>query len=68
MVHVDSPTPKASGKKRDLLSLIGLLSHAATVVRPGRPFLRSLIDAAATTSELGHYVHLNSSARADVTW
>ena len=27
-----------------LQSLIGLLNHAAKVVRPGRPFLRSLID------------------------
>lgn len=28
--------PHSSGKKRDLLSLIGLLHHASSVVRPGR--------------------------------
>ena len=39
--------PRISGKKCDLLSLIGRLNHAAMVVRPGRPFLRNLIDATA---------------------
>ena len=31
-------SPRRSGKKRELLSLIGLLSHAALAVRPGRAF------------------------------
>ena len=31
-------------RKRDLLSLIGLLSHACKAVRAGRSFLRRLID------------------------
>ena len=62
------PVPRRSGKKRDLLSLIGLLNHAATVVRPGRGFLRSLIDASATTTHLDHWVHLNALARADISW
>ena len=66
--QADYPTLKGSGKKRELLSLIGLLSYAATVVRPGRAFLRSLIDAAATTADMDHWVHLNSMARADLTW
>ena len=66
MTRADSP--KASGKKRELLSLIGLLSHAAIVVRPGRPFLRSLIDAAASMQGLDHWVHLNTAARADLHW
>ena len=62
------PVPRRSGKKRDLLSLIGLLNHAATVVRPGRGFLRALIDASATTPHLDHWVHLNAPARADISW
>ena len=33
-------------KKRQLLSLIGKLAHAARVVKPGRIFLRHMIDAA----------------------
>ena len=62
------PVPRRSGKKRELLSLIGLLNHAATVVRPGRGFLRSLIDASTTTPHLDHWVHLNALARADIAW
>ena len=62
------PVPRRSGKKRDLLSLIGLLNHAATVVWPGRGFLRTLIDASATTPHLDHWVHLNAPARADISW
>ena len=68
MKETNHPTPRDSGKKRELLSLIGLLSHAASVVRPGRAFLRSLIDAATSTQELDHWVHLNSMARADLAW
>ena len=33
-----------SCRKRDLLSIIGSLSHACKVVRAGRSFLRRLID------------------------
>ncbi len=35
---------RKAGKKRDLLSLIGSLSHACKAVRAGRSFLRRLID------------------------
>ena len=62
----DQQTPCRSATKRDLLSLVGLLCHAATVVRPGRAFLRSLRDAAATVQRLDHRVHLNFAARADL--
>ena len=44
--------PRRTAMKRELLSLIGLLNHAATVVRPGRTFLRSLIDASTTVEHL----------------
>ena len=60
--------PRASAKKRELLSLIGMLSHAASVVRPGRTFLHSLIDASATVQDVEHWVHLNAMARADIAW
>ena len=63
-----SPSPRRTGKKRDLLSLIGLLNHAATVVQPGRTFLRSLIDASTTVKCLEHHVHLSARARADLAW
>lgn len=68
MGHTERPTPRSSVKKRELLSLLGLLHHAATVVRPGRAFLRNLIDASATVQALDHRVHLNAAARADLAW
>ena len=60
--------PCSSAKKRELLSLIGMLSYAASVVRPGRAFLRSLIDASTTVQDLEHWVHLNAMTRADIAW
>ena len=59
---------RSSCKKRDLLSLIGLLQHATAVVRPGRAFDRSLIDAASTVQHPDHWVHLNLIARSDIAW
>ena len=60
--------PRRTGTKRDLLSLIGLLNHAATVVRPGRTFLRSLIDASTSVKHLDHHITLRAQARADIAW
>ena len=54
--------------KRELLSLIGLLSHACKVVRAGRTFLRRLIDLSMLTKRLDHHLRLNLSARADIEW
>ena len=42
---------RKSCTKRELLSLIGVLSHACKVVRPGRSFLRRLINVSAGTRE-----------------
>ena len=61
-------TPKGSGTKRDLLSLIGRLHHASRVVKPGRAFIRSLIDASMSVSPLDHHVSLNADSRADIAW
>ena len=49
-------------------SLIGLLSHACKVIRPGRSFLRCLIDLSSKVSNLDHFVRLNQSARSDLEW
>ena len=54
--------------KRELLSLIGKLSFAAKVVKPGRLFLRRLIDLSTTVSRPGHHIHLSKEARADLKW
>ena len=55
-------------RKRDLLSLIGVLSHACKVVRPGRSFLRRLFDLGKVVKHLDHFVRLNKEARSDIEW
>ena len=60
--------PRCNGTKRELFSLLGLLNHAASVVKPGRTFIRSLIDAFTAAKHLDHYIHLSAQARADLTW
>ena len=55
-------------QKRDLLSLIGFLAFACKVVKPGRMFLRRLIDLAASVDSLHHFIYLNAEARADIEW
>ena len=59
---------RRAGTKRELLSLIGLLHHAASIVRSGRSFLRRLIDLSTTAAELHHHIRLNLSARSDIAW
>ena len=63
-----APSPQHSGKKRDLLSLIGLLNHAASVVKPSRTFMRSLINESTTVKAQDYHVHLSAKARADIPW
>ncbi len=55
-------------RKRELLSLIGSMSHAARAVRPGRSYIRRLIVAAAATKHMDQFVRLNREARADIEW
>ena len=60
-------TRKACTRK-DLESLIGHLSHAATVIRPGRIFLHSLFSLMSRVSNPSHFIRLNVEARADIAW
>ena len=55
-------------RKRELLSLIGSLSHACKVMRVGRIFLRILIDLSTKADRLNHFICLNTEARADIEW
>ena len=54
--------------KRELLSLIGVLHHASTVIRPGRSFVRRLIDLSTSVRLLDRPLRLNCSAREDMPW
>ena len=55
-------------RKRNLLSLISHLQHAAKVVRQGRSFLRRLIDLASMVNHLDGFIRLNIPARSDIMW
>eukprot|EP00111_Clytia_hemisphaerica_P017124 TCONS_00050701-protein len=52
--------------KRDLLSLIGSLSFACKVIKPGRIFLRRLIDLSTTVSKPHYHVSIPKSVRDDL--
>ena len=54
--------------RRELESLLGHLSHAASVIRPGRTFLRQLFGLLTVAKKPGQFVRLNLSARADIAW
>ena len=54
--------------KAELQSLLGTLNHAASVVGPGRTFMRELIDLLKTVSARQHHIRLNAAARSDIAW
>ena len=59
---------RKSCTKRKLLSHIGNLQHASTVVKPGRTFLRRMIDLSKRQIHLDSYLRLNMEFRADLNW
>ena len=59
---------KKAATKRELQSIIGHLSHAASVVRAGRPFIRHLIETSKIPRSPHCWVRLNSECRADIAW
>ena len=65
---VQSWLVKRACTRRELESLLGHLSHAAMVIRAGRPFLRQLFSLLAVVHLPDHYVRLNLGARADLAW
>ena len=54
--------------RRQLLSLIGILQHASTVIPPGRPFLRYMIDLSNVATQLHHHIRLNHGFWSDLQW
>ena len=57
---------KRACTKRELLSLVGLLHHAAPVVKSGRMFVPRLIDLSAIPKELHFHVQLSKEACSDI--
>ena len=54
--------------KRELLSLIGSLQHAASVVKPGRAFVRRMIDLSASRKHPDAKIRLSREFRSDLEW
>lgn len=59
---------KKACTKRELLSLIGLLQHAAKVVKPGRTFVRRMIDLSMIAKKPQDHLRLNKAFRSDLEW
>jgi hypothetical protein len=53
-------------KKRELLSLLGHLNFAATVIKPGRSFISRLIQASKSVKKLHYFVYLNNETKQDI--
>lgn len=54
--------------RQELKSLLGHLSHAATVIPQGQTFLRQLFALLSLNRAPHHYLRLNAGARADLIW
>ena len=54
--------------KREILSLVGLLLHAAKIVRCGRSFVSRMYTTAAKLQELEYFTRLNKDFRSDLSW
>ena len=54
--------------KREAQSLAGKLQHAATVVRPGRCFVRHIYELTSVKGGPNQLLRLNRQARSDIQW
>ena len=67
-IKLDTWTTRKHCQKHELKSLLGHLSHAATVVRHGRTFLRKLFTLLSRAHWSRHFIHLTAGAKADLLW
>ena len=57
---------KSRVKLRELQSLLGLLNFACSVILPGRPFLRRLIDLTMGVTKGYHHIRLSAESKQDL--
>lgn len=57
-----------SCKKRKLLSIIGKLQFISGVIRPGRTFIRRMIEMSKSVKYLHYKIHLNKEFHRDIDW
>ena len=65
---ISSWQARRSCPKREFLYLIGHLQHATRIVKPGRPFLRRMIDLSMSARELHHHIRLRTGFHSDLQW
>jgi len=59
---------RKKAKKRQILSLVSLLQHAAKVVKPGRTFVARMYKTAAKLKKLHHVTRLTKGFKSDLRW
>ena len=59
---------RKSCTRRELESLVGSLSHACCVVRPGKTFLRRLFELLSIARHAHNFLRLNATCRSDLFW
>ena len=57
---------KKKATKQEIQSMVGVLQHAAMIVRPGCSFASRMYSTAARVSELDYYTRLNLKFRSDL--
>ena len=65
---IEAWAKKKASTKKELESFLGHLCHAATVVRPGRTFLRELFRLLHGVRQPHHFTRLSAGAKADIMW
>ena len=53
---------------RDLKSLVGKVEHACRVVRPGRSFMRTMLDLLSGVKSNHRHIQLSASFCSDLMW
>lgn len=59
---------KKKATKRELKSLTGQLQHVATIIKPGRTFLRRMYDMFSLAKLPQHHIRLNEDFKSDLAW
>ena len=59
---------RKNATKREILSIVGVLQHAAKVVRPGRSFVGRMYCTAAKVTEMDYFTRLNVEFQSDLYW
>ena len=59
---------KRKARKREILSLVGLLQHATKIVRSGRTFVSRMYATAAKLKKMHYFTRLNRDFRSDLAW